>query len=131
MQIFKKPIFSFIKIREKAKNLKEAHGEIETHHPGYLGSQDTYYVGYSKGVGKIYQQTFVDTYSRVAIVKLYDQKTALTAADVMNDRILPFFENHDIPLLRVLTDRGTEYTQSTSRYRFLTSIFWQELSRKT
>ena len=94
---------------EKAKNLKEAHGEIETQHPGYLGSQDTYYVGYIKGVGKIYQQTFVDTYSRVAIVKLYDQKTALTAADAMNDRILPFFENHDIPLLRVITDRGTEY----------------------
>ena len=94
---------------EKAKNLKEAHGEIETEHPGYLGSQDTYYVGYIKGVGKIYQQTFVDTYSRVAIVKLYDQKTALTAADTMNDRILPFFDSHNIPLLRVLTDRGTEY----------------------
>lgn len=94
---------------ERAKNLKEAHGEIETEHPGYLGSQDTYYVGYIKGVGKIYQQTFVDTYSRYAIVKLYDQKTALTAADSMNDRILPFFESHNIPLLRVLTDRGTEY----------------------
>jgi hypothetical protein len=94
---------------EKAKNLKEAHGEIETEHPGYLGSQDTYYVGHIKGVGKIYQQTFVDTYSRVAIVKLYDQKTALTSADTMNDRILPFFESHNIPLLRVLTDRVTEY----------------------
>lgn len=94
---------------ERAKNLKEAHGEIETEHPGYLGSQDTYYVGYIKGVGKIYQQTFVDTYSRVAIVKLYDQKTALTAADAMNDRILPFFDSHKISLLRVLTDRGAEY----------------------
>ena len=94
---------------ERAKNLQEAHGEIETQHPGYLGSQDTYYVGHIKGVGKIYQQTFVDTYSRVAIVKLYDQKTALTAADAINDRILPFFESHDIALLRVLTDRGTEY----------------------
>jgi len=66
----------------------------------------TNYVGYIKGVGKIYQQTFVDTYSRVAIVKLYDQKTALTAADAMNDRILPFYENHDIPLLHVLTDNS-------------------------
>ncbi len=54
-------------ILEKAKNLKEAHGEIETHHPGYLGSQDTYYVGYIKGSWKIYQQTFVDTYSRVKL----------------------------------------------------------------
>ena len=103
---------------EKAKNLKEAHGEIETHHPGYLGSQDTYYVGYIKGVGKIYQQTFVDTYSRVAIVKLYDQKTALTAADAMNDRILPFFESHDIPLLRVLTDRGTEYCGKVEQHPY-------------
>ncbi|QGN79173.1 hypothetical protein Psal071_03322 (plasmid) [Piscirickettsia salmonis] len=45
---------------EKAKQEKEAHGEIETEHPGYLGSQDTYYVGTMKGVGRIYQQTFVD-----------------------------------------------------------------------
>lgn len=94
---------------EKAKNLKESQGEIDTEHPGYLGSQDTYYVGYIKGIGKIYQQTFIDTYSKLAIVKLYDQKTALTAADAMNDRIIPFFESHDIPLLRMLTDRGTEY----------------------
>ena len=33
---------------EKAKAKKEAHGEIESHHPGYLGSQDTYYVGTMK-----------------------------------------------------------------------------------
>ena len=46
---------------EKAKQEKEAHGEIETEHPGYLGSQDTYYVGTIKGVGRIYQQTFPDT----------------------------------------------------------------------
>jgi hypothetical protein len=31
---------------EKAKEEKITHGEIETHHPGYLGSQDTYYIGY-------------------------------------------------------------------------------------
>ena len=55
---------------EKAKDEKEAHGEIETEHPGYLGSQDTFYVGTLKGVGRIYQQTFVDTYSKVAAAKL-------------------------------------------------------------
>lgn len=94
---------------EKAKNKREATGEIETMHPGYLGSQDTYYVGNIKGIGRIYQQTFVDTYSRVAICKLYTEKTAITAADHLNDRVIPFFESHDIPLLRILTDRGTEY----------------------
>jgi hypothetical protein len=37
---------------ETAKEEKQAHGEIETFHPGFLLGQDTYYVGYIKGVGK-------------------------------------------------------------------------------
>ena len=45
---------------ERAREEKEAHGETETEHPGYLGAQDTYYVGNIKGVGHIYQQTFID-----------------------------------------------------------------------
>lgn len=94
---------------EKAKEKKEAFGEIETEHPGYLGSQDTFYVGNLKGVGRIYQQTFIDTYSRVAFCKLYDRKNALVAADLLNDRVLPFFESNEVNLLRILTDRGTEY----------------------
>ncbi len=85
-----------LKALEKAKQEKEAHGEIETEHPGYLGSQDTFYVGTIKGVGRIYQQTFIDTYSRVAIVKLYEMKTALTAADLLNDRVLPFLSGAEI-----------------------------------
>ena len=94
---------------EKAKEEKEAHGEIETEHPGYLGSQDTYYVGNLKGVGRIYQQTFIDTYCKVAFIKLYDRKHAITAADMLNDRVLPWYEEQGIPLLRILTDRGSEY----------------------
>lgn len=94
---------------ERKKEKLEASGEIETEHPGYLGSQDTYYVGNIKGVGRIYQQTFIDTYSKVAFVKLYDRKNAITAADLLNDIVLPFFEQHSLPLLRMLTDRGTEY----------------------
>ncbi len=77
--------------------------------PVYLGSQDTFYVGNLKGVGRIYQQTFVDTYSQVAFAKLYTTKTPVTAADVLNDKVLPFFESHQLPMLRILTDRGTEY----------------------
>jgi hypothetical protein len=103
---------------ERKKEKQEAVGEIETEHPGYLGSQDTYYVGNIKGVGRIYQQTFVDTYSKVAIVKLYDRKNALTAADALNDRVLPFFEEHGIPLLRILTDRGTEYNGKNEQHEY-------------
>ena len=84
-------------------------GEIETAHPGYLGSQDTFYVGNLKGVGRIYQQTFIDTYSKVAFAKLYTTKTPITAADMLNDKVLPFFDGQALPMLRMLTDRGTEY----------------------
>lgn len=84
-------------------------GEIETHHPGYLGSQDTFYVGHFKGVGRIYQQTYIDTYAKVAFCKLYTNKTPITSADLLNDKVLPFFESHQVPVLRILTDRGTEF----------------------
>ena len=94
---------------EKAKEVKVARGEIESHHPGYLGSQDTYYVGMIKGVGRIYQQTFIDTYSKVAQAKVYVTKDAVTAAELLNDRVVPLFEEHGIRLMRILTDRGTEY----------------------
>jgi transposase InsO family protein len=103
---------------EKAKEEKTAHGEIETHHPGYLGAQDTYYVGYIKGVGKIYQQTFIDTYSKVAQAKVYDRKNALVAADMLNDRVIPLYEQHNIPLLRILTDRGTEYCGAREHHEY-------------
>jgi transposase InsO family protein len=103
---------------EKARVEKEAYGEIETEHPGYLGAQDTYYVGTLKGVGRIYQQTFIDTYTKVACVKLYDRKNALVAADMLNDRVLPFFEEEDIRLLRILTDRGTEFCGSLEHHEY-------------
>jgi len=94
---------------EKKKHDDEAHGEIETAHPGYLGSQDTFYVGTLKGVGRVYQQTYIDTYSKVAHTKLYTTKTPITAADLLNDQVLSFMEEHDLPVLRIMTDRGTEF----------------------
>ncbi len=103
---------------EKAKADKEARGEFESECPGYCGAQDTFYVGTLKGVGRIYQQTFIDTYSKVAFVKLYDRKTPITAADLLNDRVIPFFEEHDVPLLRILTDRGTEFCGNPERHEY-------------
>jgi transposase InsO family protein len=104
---------------EIAKRERESHpDEIETAHPGYLISQDTFYVGYLKGVGRIYQQTVIDTYSSVAFAKIYTAKVPVTAADILNDRVLPFFESHDIPVLRVLTDRGTEYCGSVDKHPY-------------
>jgi transposase InsO family protein len=103
---------------EKATLDKEAHGEFESECPGYCGAQDTFYVGTLKGVGRIYQQTFIDTYSKVAFAKLYDRKTPITAADLLNDRVVPFFDEHEIPLSRMLTDRGTEYCGTPEHHEY-------------
>jgi transposase InsO family protein len=103
---------------EKAKTEKETHGEFESEHPGYCGAQDTFYVGNMKGVGRIYQQTFIDTYSKVVCAKLYDRKTPLTAADLVNDRVIPLFESHDVTLTRMLTDRGSEYCGNPERHEY-------------
>jgi transposase InsO family protein len=103
---------------EKAKEQREAHGEIETEHPGYLGAQDTYYVGTIKGIGRIYQQTFIDTYAKVGFAKLYTSKHAITAADLLNDRVLPWYEEETVQLLRILTDRGTEYNGSIENHEY-------------
>lgn len=115
---------SQIQALERKQNDDEASGEIETAHPGYLGSQDTFYVGTLKGVGRIYQQTFVDTYAKVSFAKLYKTKTPITAADLLNDRVLPFFEEQNLPLLRILTDRGTEYCgkQETHDYQLYLAV---------
>src|SRR3954466_2072676 len=103
---------------EKAKADNESHGEFESECPGYCGAQDTFYVGTLKGVGRIYQQTFIDTYAKVAFAKLYDRKTPLTAADLLNHRVGPFYDQHAVKLSRVLTDRGTEYCGNPERHEY-------------
>jgi transposase InsO family protein len=103
---------------EKAKLDKEAHGEFESECPGYCVAQDTFYVGTLKGVGRVYQQTAIDTYSKVAFAKLYDRKTPLTAADLLNDRVVPFFEENEIVVSRILTDRGTEFCGKPERHEY-------------
>ena len=103
---------------ERAKAEKEAHGEFESECPGYCGAQDTFYVGNLKGVGRIYQQTFIDTYAKVAFAKLYDRKTPITAAELLNDRVVPFYDEHAVTLQRVLTDRGTEFCGNPERHEY-------------
>jgi transposase InsO family protein len=103
---------------EKAKADKEAHGEFDSECPGYCVAQDTFYVGTLKGVGRVYQQTVIDTYSKVGFAKLYDSKTPITAAEMLNDRVLPFFDEHGIVVSRVLTDRGTEYCGAPQSHEY-------------
>jgi len=103
---------------ERVQREKESHGEFESKCPGSCGAQDTFDVGTLKGVGRIYQQTFIDTYCKVAFAKLDTEKTPITAADLLNDRVLPFFAEHELPLSRILTDRGTEYCGTPDRHPY-------------
>jgi len=75
-------------------------------------------VGTMKNVGHIYQQTFIDTYSAIEFAKLYTSKVPINSADILNDRTIPFFDEHRIPLLRILTDRGTEFFGKPDTYDY-------------
>jgi transposase InsO family protein len=113
---------------ESARREREENpDEIETEHPGYLLAQDTYYVGYLKGVGRIYQQTAMDTFSSVAFAKLYTAKVPVTAADLLNDRVFPFFDDHGLTVLRILTDRGTEYCGAPEKHPYEVFLQYHEV----
>ncbi len=62
-----------------------------------------------KAAGGIYQQTFIESYSKALVVKPNDRKIALVAADLIKDRVISFFDAHKIPLLMILDDHGTKY----------------------
>jgi len=97
-----------IRLLEKANPcFRERH--VESSYPGYLLSQDTFYVGVIKGVGRIYLQAVVDTYGSYAFGKLYTSKLPETAVDVLYDRVLPFYESHGLRVEHILTDNGREY----------------------
>jgi transposase InsO family protein len=94
---------------------READGEGESAYPGSCGVQDTLYVGTVDGVGRLFQQTFIDVYSKAVFAKLYCCRKPWTAMELLCGHVLPFFEQHGIRLRRVLTDDGLEYCRRTDR----------------
>lgn len=104
-------------LQELPTTTDEANGEIETAHPGYMGSQVAFYVGNFKGVGRSYQQTFIDTYSKVARCKLSTSKTPITAADLLNDRGSEFCgraDQYDYQLYLAINDIDQTKTKAMS-----------------
>lgn len=78
-------------------------------------------------VGRIYQQTVLDTYSSVAFAKLYTTKAPITAADTVNDQVLPFFAEQEVSVLRILTDRGTEFCGRLDSHPYQLYLQLQEI----
>lgn len=101
--------------------------EIETEHPGYLLAQDTFYVDYLKGVGRIYQQTVVDTYSSLAFAWIYTAKVPVTGDDTLNVGVLPFFEEQGVPIMRILTDRGMEFCGALDKHPYEIYLQYNEI----
>lgn len=90
---------SQVQALKKTKEEKEAQGGVESPHPEFLLAQDTYYMGTIKSVGWIYQQTAIDNHANVGFAKIYRDKTALTAVDLLNDKVLHFYDEHGPGLL--------------------------------
>lgn len=86
---------------------KERH--VESSRPGELLSQDTFFVGHFKGVGKVYLHAVVDTYSSHGFGFLHTSKQPEAAVAVLHNDVLPFYRAHKLTVGAVLTDNGTEF----------------------
>lgn len=82
---------------------------IESSQPGELLSQDTFYIGRIKGVGRIYMQVVIDTYGSYAFGYLHTSKIPEHSATVIHNDVLPQYQNWGIPVKAILTDNGSEY----------------------
>jgi hypothetical protein len=103
---------------EKTKTEKETHGEFESEHPGYCGARTPSMLAIWRDGTHLSANLHWYTYTKVACAKLYDRKTPITAAELLNGRVIPFFDSHDVRLLRVLTDRGSEYCGNPERHEY-------------
>ncbi len=106
-----------IRLLEKFNpEFRERH--IETRHTGELVAVDTFYVGTLKGVGRIYLQSVIDCHSRYAWGRLYTSKLPVTAVHVLNEDVLPFCEQHAVPIKTILSDNGREYCGRPDRHPY-------------
>ena len=104
---------------EKKKQDDTASGEIETAHPGYLGSQDTFYVGTLKGVGRVYinRPLSIPTAKWPSPSSIAPRLRSPLLMCSMTVSCLSL-ESHSLPMLRILTDRGTEYCGKAEQHDY-------------
>ena len=103
---------------------------VEAAYPGYLLCQDTYFVGTIKGIGKIYMQSVVDAHCSLGFAKLYLSKAPMTAVDVLNDRVVPFYEEHAAAVEHILTDNGREFCGRELKHHFELFLAIQQIAHR-
>jgi transposase InsO family protein len=119
-----------VKLLERfSPEFRERH--IVTHHTGDLVAVDTFFVGTLKGVGKVYLQSVIDCFSRHAWGRLYTSKMPVTAVHVLNEDVLPFFEQHNARITTVLSDNGREFCGRPDRHPYEIFLQLEEIEHRT
>lgn len=88
-------------------------GKAKTNHlqasyPGQVVSQDTFYLGCIKGIGRIYHQVAGDCFSSFSAAQIYPDKTAKSSSDFVENHLVKKFA--PVKIGRLLTDCGAEFT---------------------
>ena len=85
---------------------------LATGGPGELVCLDSFYIGKLKGVGKVYQLTAVDVFTRWAVVMIVLGPVTASHSIRFLDHLLTHYRRHGIKVKAVLTDGGPEYVAS-------------------
>ena len=88
-------------------NFRERH--TASSRPGELLCQDTFFVGFLKGVGEVYMHSVVDTFSSYAFGFLHAAKQAEAAVALLRNDVLPFYRRHKLTVSTLLTDNNREF----------------------
>lgn len=121
-----------LKAVARLKRLDEASdNHVEASRPGELLSQDLYFVGCIKGVGKIYAQSAVDCATSVGFSKLCVTKKSIHSTALVHEKILPFFDEQGLDVAAILTDCGREYCGLPDTHLFEAYLSAQGIEHRT
>lgn len=120
--------------RSGSSNATPATFACDTSSPPRLGellNQDTFYWGTLKGVGKVYIQVIVNVFCSLAFAKVYNAKMPITAADLLYDRVLPFYKTLSCPVQTILTDNGREFCGRPEQHPYELLLAMNDIEHRT
>lgn len=121
-----------IRALQRLKRLKAASDQhVQADHAGELLSQDLYFVGYIKGIGKIYMQSVVDCACSVGFARLCLNKLPIHSVAILHEQVLPFYDRHNVAVKAVLTDCGREYTGRADQHAYELYTGAQDIVHRT
>ncbi|RCX15383.1 hypothetical protein DFP94_11567 [Fontibacillus phaseoli] len=84
-------------------------------YPGYICFQAIQYIGSFPKVGKVYQYVTLDSYSRLALVKLYNRKSSIQLIEFMRMKIIPLLRTFHLRIDNLVTNKGQEFSTTWER----------------